>query len=143
MFDGKTFYVVDMMNDGVWVIDGVSMMVIGCIDIGVGVYGIYFSWDGLVFYVVNRGCLMGDEGWWSCFGDGFVLVVDWKINIVKVIWLIEGGGLFDMGGVFVDGIKLWFLGCYDVEVYVFDIVIGGMFVCIKVFNALYGLVVWL
>ena len=51
MPDGSKFYVADMMADGVWIVDGNAMTVIGKIATGVGAHGIYPSRDGTKMYV--------------------------------------------------------------------------------------------
>jgi hypothetical protein len=53
--DGKTFFVADMMADGVHVVDGESFRQIGFIATGVGAHGLYPSRDGKSLYVANRG----------------------------------------------------------------------------------------
>ena len=50
-----TFYVADMMADGVFVIDGASFKEIGFIKTGKGTHGLYPSRDGKKLYVANRG----------------------------------------------------------------------------------------
>ncbi len=140
--DGKTFYVADMMNGGVWVIDGATLTITGRIATGVGAHGIYPSRDGTKLYVANRGRMKGEEGRRSRPGDGSVSVIDWKTNTVAATWPIDGGGSPDMGGVSADGTKLWLSGRYDAEVYVFDTSTGAMAARIKVPNAPHGLCVW-
>ena len=44
--DGKTFFVADMLADGVHVVDGESFKQIGFIPTGVGAHGLYPSRDG-------------------------------------------------------------------------------------------------
>ncbi|TIV89774.1 MAG: YncE family protein, partial [Mesorhizobium sp.] len=44
--DGKVFYVADMMNDGVFLIDGDSFKEIGFIPTGIGTHGFVVSRDG-------------------------------------------------------------------------------------------------
>ena len=53
--DGKTFYVADMMADGVHVVDLESFKQIGFIVTGIGTHGLYPSRDGKLLYVANRG----------------------------------------------------------------------------------------
>ena len=53
--DGKTFYVADMMADGVYVVDGDAFKQIGFIPTGIGTHGLYPSRDGNKLYVANRG----------------------------------------------------------------------------------------
>jgi DNA-binding beta-propeller fold protein YncE len=53
--DGSTFYVADMMADGVFVVDGASFKEIGFVKTGKGTHGLYPSRDGKKLYVTNRG----------------------------------------------------------------------------------------
>jgi DNA-binding beta-propeller fold protein YncE len=140
--DGRTFYVADMMNGGLWVIDGATMTITSRIATGVGAHGIYPSRDGSKLYVANRGRMKGDEGRRSRPGDGSVSVIDWHTNTVTATWTIDGGGSPDMGGVSADGTKLWLSGRYDSEVYVFDTTNGALLHRIKVPASPHGLCVW-
>ena len=140
--DGSKFYVADMMNDGLWVVDGTTMHVIGQIATGVGAHGIYPSRDGRVMYVSNRGRHMGDESRRSRPGEGSVSVVDPKTDTVTSTWSIPGGGSPDMGGVSADGTKLWLSGRYDSVVYVFDTGTGHVLKKIPVHPGPHGLAVW-
>jgi YVTN family beta-propeller protein len=140
--DGTKFYVADMMADGVWIVDGTSMTVIGKIPTGVGAHGIYPSRDGTRLYVSNRGRHMGDEKRKSRPGDGSVSVVDPASNTVVATWDIPGGGSPDMGGVSADGTRLWLSGRYDAEVYVFDTTSGALVGRIPVDQQPHGLSVW-
>lgn len=140
--DGHTFYVADMMNGGVWVIDGDTMAITTRIATGVGAHGIYPSRDGRRLYVANRGRTKGGEGRRSRPGDGSVSVIDWKTNTVGATWPIDGGGSPDMGGVSADGTKLWLSGRYDSEVYVFDTTSGALVRRIAVPSSPHGLCVW-
>jgi DNA-binding beta-propeller fold protein YncE len=140
--DGSKFYVADMMADGVWVVDGKDMKVLGKIGTGVGAHGIYPSRDGTKMYVSNRGRHMGDENRKSRPGDGSVSVVDPKTDKVLTDWHIPGGGSPDMGGVSADGTKLWLSGRYDSEVYVFDTATGELVGRIHTDPSPHGLAVW-
>ena len=53
--DGKTFYVADMLSNGVFTVDGASFTKTGFIHTGVGTHGMYPSRDGSKLYVANRG----------------------------------------------------------------------------------------
>jgi YVTN family beta-propeller protein len=140
--DGSKFYVADMMSDGVWILDGVTMKLTGHIATGIGTHGIYPSRDGRRMYVSNRGRHMGDETRRSRSGDGSVSVVDPSTNTVTATWTIPGGGSPDMGGVSADGTKLWLSGRYDSVVYVFDTGTGQLVAKIPVSPGPHGLAVW-
>ena len=53
--DGSKFYVADMMNGGLWTVDGAAFAVTGFIPTGNGAHGIYPSRDATKLYVSNRG----------------------------------------------------------------------------------------
>ena len=71
--DGKTFFIADMMADGVHVVDGESFKQIGFLATGVGAHGLYPSRDGKNLYVANRGSnkIRGTPA-----GKGSVSVID-------------------------------------------------------------------
>ena len=140
--DGKKFYVADMMNNGVWILNGDTMTVTGHIDTGKGAHGLYPSRDGSVFYVANRGRLMGDTSRRSVPGEGSVSVVDWRTDTVTANWPIPNGGSPDMGGVSADGSTLWLSGRYDSEVYAIDTSNGSLRARIKVAHEPHGLSVF-
>src|SRR5205085_6582558 len=119
--DGSTFYVADMMADGVFVVDGVSFKETGFIATGKGTHGLYPSRDGRQLYVANRGSnkIHGAE-----HGMGSVSVIDFATQKVVANWPIPGGGSPDMGNVSADGKQLWLSGRYDNVVYVFDTASG-------------------
>lgn len=137
--DGKAFFVADMLEDGVFVIDADSLKRVGFIPTGTGAHGIYPSRDGKVFYVSNRGWHTLHAG---PHGPGSISVVDPIARTVVANWPIEGGGSPDMGGVSVDGSELWLSGRYDQEVYVFDTRTGALTHRIKVGRDPHGLCVW-
>lgn len=140
--DGRKFYVADMMNDCVWILDGGSFTVIGKIKTDTGAHGIYPSRDAKVMYVANRGRHMGDEKRRSRPGEGSVSVVDPATDKVVATWPIPNGGSPDMGGVSADGTKLWLSGRYDSEVYVIDTKSGDLIKRIPVRPEPHGLAVW-
>jgi YVTN family beta-propeller protein len=136
--DGSTFYVADMMADGVFVIDGQSFREIGFVATGKGTHGLYPSRDGTKLYVANRGSnkIHGAER-----GMGSVSVLDFATRKVDVTWPIPGGGSPDMGNVSADGKQLWLSGRYDNVVYVFDTTTGAVKI-IPVGKEPHGLTVW-
>lgn len=115
--DGKTFYVADMMADGVHLIDAASFKETGFVATGVAAHGLYPSRDGKLLYVANRGshAIHGKRK-----GPGSVTVLDFASNKVVTTWPIPGGGSPDMGNVSVDGKWLWLAGRFDDVVYRFD-----------------------
>jgi YVTN family beta-propeller protein len=136
--DGSTFYVADMMADGVFVIDGQSFREIGFVATGKGTHGLYPSRDGTKLYVANRGSnkIHGAER-----GMGSVSVLDFATRKVDVTWPIPGGGSPDMGNVSADGKTLWLSGRYDDVVYRIDTASGAV-AKIKVGQEPHGLAVW-
>jgi YVTN family beta-propeller protein len=136
--DGKTFYVADMMADGVHVVDGESFKQTGFIPTGVGAHGLYPSRDGKSLYVANRG---GNEIRGKPNGKGSVSVIDFASAKVIKTWPVPGGGSPDMGNVSADGQYLWLSGRYDDLVYRFDTSTGAVDK-IKVGREPHGLTVW-
>lgn len=136
--DGKTFFVADMMADGVHLVDGETFTQIGFIETGVGAHGLYPSRDGKSLYVANRGGnkIRGTPG-----GKGSVSVIDFASRSVVRNWPIPGGGSPDMGNVSADGKYLWLSGRYDDTVYRIDTQSGGVDK-IKVGREPHGLTVW-
>jgi YVTN family beta-propeller protein len=136
--DGSTFFIADMMVDGVHVVDGESFKQIGFIPTGPGAHGIYPSRDGKSFYVANRGSnkIRGTPN-----GPGSVSVIDFASHKVTKTWSIPGGGSPDMGNVSANGKHLWLSGRYDDVVYRFDTDTGAVDK-VKVGREPHGLTVW-
>jgi YVTN family beta-propeller protein len=136
--DGSTFYVADMMADGVFMVDGASFQETGFVKTGKGTHGLYPSRDGRKLYIANRGSnkIHGAER-----GKGSVSVLDFATRKVEATWPIPGGGSPDMGNVSADGKQLWLSGRYDNVVYVFDTATGAVKV-IPVGKEPHGLTVW-
>ena len=136
--DGKTFFIADMMADGVHVVDGESLRQTGFIPTGVGAHGLYPSRDGRSLYVANRGGnkIRGDR-----LGKGSVSVIDFATRSVTHTWPIPGGGSPDMGNVSADGRHLWLSGRYDDVVYRVDTGSGAVDQ-VKVGREPHGLTVW-
>ena len=121
--DGRTFYVADMMADGVHVIDAESFRQTGFIPTGIGTHGLYPSRDGRKLYAANRG---SNKIHGAPKGKGSVSVIDFATGKVDVTWPIPGGGSPDMGNVSVDGRTLWLSGRYDNVVYAIDTTSGDV-----------------
>ena len=136
--DGKTFYVADMMADGVHVVDAETLKQTGFIATGIGAHGLYPSRDGKSLYVANRGSnlIHGKPR-----GPGSVSVIDFASAKVVKTWPVEGGGSPDMGNVSADGKYLWLSGRYAAVVYRFDTETGAADK-IKVGREPHGLTVW-
>jgi YVTN family beta-propeller protein len=137
--DGSKFYVADMKENGVFVVDPVKFERIGFIHTGVGTHGIYPSRDGTRLYITNRG--------WNSIaggrhGPGSISVLDPSTDKVVANWPVPGGGSPDMGDVSADGKELWVSGRYDDEVYVFDTSTGRLTHRIPVGREPHGLCVW-
>ena len=136
--DGKTFFVADMVADGVHLVDFESFRQVGFIPTGVGTHGIYPSRDGKSLYIANRG---SNKIRGSARGRGSVSVVDFATRKVTATWPVPGGGSPDMGNVSADGKYLWLSGRYDGEVYRFETNTGAVDK-IKVGREPHGLTVW-
>ena len=136
--DGSTWYVADMMSNGIYVVDGATFAQIDFLPTGIGSHGLYPSRDGKKLYVANRGS-MKIHG--PPKGKGGVSVVDFATRRIEATWPIPGGGSPDMGNVSADGSKLWLSGRYDDVVYVFDTTSGAV-QTIKVGAEPHGLTVW-
>ena len=137
--DGKVFYVADMMNDGVFLIDGDSLAEIGFIPTGIGTHGFVVSRDGKRLYVSNRGSHRMEQG--KAKGPGSVTVIDFAARSVVAQWPVPGGGSPDMGNISADGRQLWLSGRFDSEVYMFDTTSGAV-TRIPVGAEPHGLTVW-
>jgi YVTN family beta-propeller protein len=127
--DGKTFYVADMMANGVYLFDGAATRQLGFIPTGKGAHGIYFSRDGRRMFVTNR-------------GEGSVSVLDPATGTPITKWQIPGGGSPDMGALSADGTQLWLSGRYDNVVYVLSTDDGHLLAKIPVGNGPHGLAYW-
>jgi YVTN family beta-propeller protein len=140
--DGTKFYVADMANGGVWVINATGDAVTGWIATDVGAHGIYPSRDGRLMYVSNRGRASPTDTGPSQPGQGSVSVIDPAADAVTATWSIPGGGSPDMGGVSADGSRLWLSGRFDSAVYVFDTADGQLLARIAVPAGPHGLCVF-
>ncbi len=137
--DGKTFYVADMMADGVFTVDGDRFEQTGFIPTGIGAHGFCVSRDATKLYVANRGSHEMPAG--TPGRPGSVSVIDFATNKVVATWPILGGGSPDMGNVTADGKQVWFSGRFDNVVYAFDTTTGSV-TKIPVGKEPHGLTVW-
>jgi YVTN family beta-propeller protein len=126
---GQVFYVADMANNGVHLIDAATFTQIGFIATGKGAHGLYPSRDAKYMYVSNR-------------GEGSITLIDVATRRIVTKWQIPGGGSPDMGGVSADGSVLWLSGRYNREVYAISTVDGHLIARIPVGAGPHGLSVW-
>lgn len=136
--DGSTWYIADMMSNGVYVVDGATFTQVDFLPTGTGSHGLYPSRDGTKLYVANRGTTKIHGG---PKGKGGVSVIDFATRKIVATWPIPGGGSPDMGNVSADGSRLWLSGRFDDSVYVFDTATGAV-KTIKVGAEPHGLTVW-
>jgi DNA-binding beta-propeller fold protein YncE len=127
--DGKLFYVADLMDGGVWLVDGARLRVTGFVATGAGAHGLYVSRDSASLYVSNRDA-------------GSVSVLSFATRRVRTTWTLPGGGSPDMGGVSADGNVLWLSGRDHAEVYAIDTRSGRLLARVRVGNGPHGLCVY-
>jgi YVTN family beta-propeller protein len=127
--DGSTFYIADMVANGVWVLDGKKFTTPGLLPTGKGCHGLYVSRDAKEMYISNR-------------GEGSVSVFDFAKKKLAKKWHLPNGGSPDMGGVSADGKVLWLSGRYNAEVYAIDTATGKQLARIPVGSGPHGLAVY-
>ncbi|MFF2325488.1 MULTISPECIES: hypothetical protein [unclassified Streptomyces] len=127
--DGSTFYIADMVANGVWVLDGKKFTTPKLMPTGKGAHGLYVSRDSKEMYISNR-------------GEGTISVFDFAQRKPVKKWRLPGGGSPDMGGVSADGRTLWLSGRYDSEVYAIDTADGRQLARIPVGSGPHGLAVY-
>ena len=127
--DGRTFFVADQNLNAVLVIDGSRLRTVEVIHGLRGAHGIYPSRDGRRFYVSDR-------------RGSAVSVIDISGRRVVRRWRIPGGGSPDMGGVSIDGTRLWLTGRYTHFLYEFNTVTGRLARRIPVGAGPHGASVW-
>ncbi|MBM9507898.1 YncE family protein [Actinacidiphila acididurans] len=127
--DGRTWYVADMVADGVWVLNGDTFAQPVLLRTGKGAHGLYVSRDSKYMYISNR-------------GEGSISLLDFATGRLAAKWHIDGGGSPDMGGVSADGKVLWLSGRYDSEVYAIDTTSGRTLAKIPVGAGPHGLCVY-
>ncbi len=127
--DGSTFYIADMMSNGVWTMKADAFGTFGFIKTGKAAHGIYVTRDSKTALITNR-------------GEGSVSVLRFSDNTLIAKWKIPGNGSPDMGGISADGTQFWVSGRYNGVVYVFDIVHGKFLRSIKVGKEPHGLAIY-
>jgi DNA-binding beta-propeller fold protein YncE len=127
--DGRTFYVADMMSNGVWLIDARRLRVIRFQPTGRGAHGLYPSRDAKVLYVTNR-------------DEGTITLISFRTRRPVRKWRIPGRASPDMGGISADGRVLWLTGRYHAEVYAISTRTGRLLHRVKVGAGPHGLAVW-
>ncbi|WP_432178934.1 hypothetical protein [Streptomyces sp. NBC_00063] len=127
--DGKTFYIADMVANGMWVLDGKNFTKPRLLPTGKGTHGLYVSRDSREMYISNR-------------GEGTISIFDFAKNKLTKKWRLPDGGSPDMGGVSSDGKILWLSGRYDSEVYAIDTRTGKQIARIPVGDGPHGLAVY-
>jgi DNA-binding beta-propeller fold protein YncE len=127
--DGRTLYVADQVNGGIWEIDPRTFRVIGFLHTGAGAHGLYPSRDARFMYVSNRQA-------------GSVSVVSFRTRRVVKTWQLPLPASPDMGGVSADGRTLWLSGRYDAVVYAINTRTGRLRATIPVGSGPHGLCVW-
>jgi YVTN family beta-propeller protein len=127
--DGRTYYVADMMSDGLWVLDAKTFALTGFISTGKGTHGLYVTRDSKRLIITNR-------------GEGSISLMDFASRRLVAKWHIPGGGSPDMGGVSPDGKVLWVSGRYYGVVYAIHLGTGKLLARIKVGKGPHGLAVF-
>ena len=127
--DGRTLYVADQINGGVWEIDPATFRVLGFLHTGAGAHGLYPSRNADFMYVSNRQA-------------GSVSVVSFRTRRVVRTWQLPLPASPDMGGVSADGRTLWLSGRYNAVVYAIDTRTGHLRAAIPVGSGPHGLCVW-
>jgi DNA-binding beta-propeller fold protein YncE len=127
--NGRTLYVADQDNAGVWEINPATFKVTGFTRTGAGAHGLYPSRNAKFLYVSNREA-------------GSVSVMSFATDKVVRTWMLPQPASPDMGGVSVDGRTLWLSGRYNGVVYAINTITGKLRATIPVGSGPHGLCVW-
>ncbi len=127
--DGSTFYVADMMSNGVWTMPADKFGKFGFIPTGLEAHGLYVTRDSKFMLISNR-------------GEGSVSLLQFSTNKIVSKMKIPGGGSPDMGGITADGKQFWVSGRFNNVVYVFDLEKRKFLKSIKVGKEPHGLAVY-
>ena len=159
--DGEVFYVADMHANGVHLIDGGRMRILGFVPTGRGAHGLYASRGGCLRQrlaqrfrfpaqprsgrahqlFVRRRSRDSKLLYVSNRAEGSISVIDFASRKVAYNWEIPHGTP-DMGGVSADGRVLWLSGRYSKEVYAIDTGDGHLLARIRVGKGPHGLCVY-
>ena len=128
--DGRTLYVADMHNNGVWefAMDP-RLRLERFLPTGAGAHGLYPSRNARVMYVSNRTA-------------GTISVVSFETKKIVATWRLPAPASPDMGGVSADGRTLWLSGRYNSVVYAINTTTGRLRATIPVGDGPHGLCVW-
>jgi YVTN family beta-propeller protein len=126
--DGKTFYIADMMSDGVWIMKA-PWSTLTLLKTGKGSHGLYVTRDSQKMIITNR-------------NEGTISILRFSDNKLIAKWKIPGGGSPDMGGISADGKIFWVSGRYDNVVYAISTTDGHLIKKIKVGTGPHGLAVY-
>ncbi|WP_327112985.1 hypothetical protein OHB12_30255 [Nocardia sp. NBC_01730] len=127
--DGHTFFVADMVANGIYTIDAHTFDNIGFVPTGKGTHGLYVTRDSRQMLITNR-------------HEGSISVWDFVANALVHKWFVPGGGSPDMGNISADGGVFWATGRHHGEVYAIDIVSWNLLARIRVGRGPHGLTVW-
>lgn len=127
--DGRTFYVADMVANGVWRVSGSPLRIKGFVHTGKGAHGLYVTRDSRHLLVTNRDV-------------GSISVLSFATGKVVRTWHIRGGGSPDMGNLSPDGRTIWLSGRYNGVVYELSTLTGKLIAKISVGSGPHGLCVW-
>jgi DNA-binding beta-propeller fold protein YncE len=126
--DGKTFYIADMMSDGLWIMKA-PWSTLTLLKTGKGSHGLYVTRDSQNMIITNR-------------NEGTISILRFSDNKLIAKWKIPGGGSPDMGGISADGKIFWVSGRYDNVVYAISTTDGHLIKKIKVGTGPHGLAVY-
>lgn len=127
--DGKTFYIADMMADGVYTVNAQDMTLTGYIPTGKEAHGLYIKRGGKQMIITNR-------------GEGTISILDLATSKIVDTWQLPPGASPDMGNFNADGSVFWVSARYDGVVYAIDTADGSTIATIPVGAGPHGLTVW-
>ncbi|MEU0545469.1 YncE family protein [Nocardia sp. NPDC005978] len=127
--DGRTFYVADMIANGIYVFDAATFENTAFVPTGHGAHGLYVTRDSRAMLITNRHA--GSISVWDFAAGGLVRT-----------WQLPGGGSPDMGNLSADGRVFWVSGRHHGEVYAIDVVEWKLLARIPVGRGAHGLTVW-
>lgn len=126
--DGKTYFIADMMSDGVWTMPA-PWGKLSFIKTGLGAHGLYVTRDSQNLVISNR-------------NEGSISILRFSDRELIHKWKIPGGGSPDMGGISADGKIFWVSGRYDNVIYAISLADGHLIGKIKTGLGPHGLAVY-